>query len=99
MARGRRNYAYGRRAEKRVAKRLQKSGWKTKLSPGSRGVDIIARKGPHKRYIQVKATRHPKKRIYVPPEQRATLKRVAARHKGKPMIAEVKRGKVDIRGL
>ena len=59
------NYERGRTTEAKIARSLQRQGYKATLSPGSRGYDVTARKGGDVRKIQVK---HISSRSFKTPE-------------------------------
>jgi len=95
----RRNYKYGRQKEKLVAKKLQSKGFKTNLSPASKGPsDIGAEKGNRKWCVQVKATRGsgtPR----MSKEEIRRLKIQASHKKCVPVIAEVSRNNIIFKSV
>lgn len=90
-------YGYGRKGEKRIARKLRKKGYKVKISEGSRGAtDIRARKGSRRYNIQVKRTR----KAQSPTVSASDVKRLkisASRQNAIPIIAEIERGKATFR--
>ncbi len=76
-------------AEIMVSKALQKLGWKTMISPGSRGpADIQATKGGKKWCIQVKVRKNPSK-IPLRPSEESNLFAHAKIVGGIPVVALV----------
>lgn len=90
------NYAYGRRNESRVARLLQRMGYETQLSPGSRGAcDIRARKEGISLCVQVKSSRM-RRCLNVSPREAKRIRQQAAREKATPIIARVQGSKIEL---
>jgi len=88
-------YKYGREKEIMVARRLRGSGAKVKLSPGSRGAADLDVEFPTKKWkVQVKSSR---KGEPANPSRKdlGRLKSSATKTKATPIIAKVKRNKVE----
>lgn len=88
-------YKYGREKEIMVARRLRGSGAKVKLSPGSRGAADLDAEFPTKKWkVQVKSSR---KGEPANPSRKdlGRLKSSATKTKATPIIAKVKRNKVE----
>ena len=92
-------YHYGRRKERQVARHLQRRGYSTIISSGSRGAsDIRAKKGSQKWVVQVKATRK-KGPTCISPSGRRRLKIQARKSGATPVHAEVVRGKIQYKSV
>ena len=82
-------YRKGIAAEFQVSLALQKMGWKTAISPGSRGpADIMATKGGSKWFIQVKVRKNPSQIPLKPTEESKLFAHSDARG-GIPVVALV----------
>ena len=93
------NYKYGRKKEKLVEKRLKNKGYKTQLSPGSRSpCDVKARKGSKKWLIQVKSSRSSTPNS-MSKEEKRRLRIKASKSNALPVLAQVKRGKIQFKSL
>jgi Holliday junction resolvase len=90
-------YSYGRKGEKKIARKLRKKGYEVEVSSGSRGAtDIRARKGSRKYNIQVKRTRKGQSSSVSANDVRR-LKISASRQKAIPVVADIIRGKITFR--
>ena len=79
----------GQKGERAVAQTLNKRGFKTKLSPGSRGpADVTARKGGTKLAIQVKSSEGGKPKN-PSPREKTRLGAMANATGAVPVVAQV----------